>query len=55
LTKLKETNCLKYYKAKIFPNLLLKIIIEIISENIIKVKINNQLTGEHTINRKTYN
>jgi len=35
---------------KYFPNVLLKNIIEIYSGNKIKVKINIQLTEEHTIN-----
>jgi hypothetical protein len=45
----------KILQSKNIPNLLLKITIEIISENIIKVKINNKLTGDHTINRRAYN
>ena len=49
LTELKEKNCLKNYKKKYIPNLLLKRLVEMYPGNKIKVKINNQIS-ENTIN-----
>ena len=48
--RVKGDKLLEILQSKNISNLLLKSIIEIISENKIKVKINNQLTEECTIN-----
>jgi uncharacterized protein (UPF0216 family) len=48
--KAKTDQLFEILQNKNIPNLLLKIVIEIYSENEIKVKINNKLSEENTIN-----
>jgi hypothetical protein len=50
--RVKRDNLFEILQSKHIPNVLLKSIIQIYSGNNIAVKINNQLSEEHTINHR---